>query len=154
MKAIGARSVTALALLAGVAVLVWRLELLRADYWAQLDPWVPFLVGGFAALCGTLVFGFWRLDEHSEYYFRFGERLPWGTEISLVGGHGRTLLVGHAAQAEVVDLPPLVQRALYVVIFLGVGVITVNNRAVALLRDAPATFARTGSEWCPEPKPP
>jgi len=154
MTAVGARSVTAAVLLIGVAVFGWQWGLLRDDYWAQLDPWVPFLVGGFAVLGGSLVFGFWRLAERSEYYFRVGERLPWGAEIGLLGWRGRTLVVGHAAQADVVDFPPIVQRALYIVIFIGVGVVTVNNRAVALLRDIPKTFARTSSDWCPEPKPP
>lgn len=154
MTAVGARSVTAAALLPAVAVMGWQAGLLRDDYWAQLDPWVAFLVGGFAVLCGSLVFRFWRLAERSEYYFRFGERLPWGSEIALLGWRGRALLVGHAAQADVVDLPPVVLRALYIAIFIGLGVVTVNNRAVALLRDTPATFAHSGSQWCPEPKPP
>jgi len=154
VTAVGARSVTAVALVIAVAVLGWQSGLVRDDYWAQLDPWVAFLVAGFAVLCGSLVFRFWRLAERSEYYFRLGERLPWGSEIALLGWRGRALLVGHAAQADVVDLPPVVQRALYIAIFIGLGVVTVTNRAVALLRDTPASFARSGSEWCPEAKPP
>ena len=153
MTAVGARSVTAAALLAGVVVAGWQLGLVRADYWAQLDPWATFLVGGLAMLCGTLVFGFWRLAQRSEYYFRIGERLPWTAETQVIGWRGRALLVGHAAQVEVLDFPPAVQRVLYVAMFIGVGIATVNNRAVALLREAPAALGRSGTEYCPEAAP-
>jgi hypothetical protein len=152
MTGLGARSVTGLALLASVAVVGGWLGLIRGDYWAQLDLWVPFLVGGFSVLCGTLVFGFWRLAERSEYYFRIGDRLAWAAEIGLVGGRGRTLLVGHAPQVEVVELPPIAQRAIYIAIFLVVGVITVNNRAIAVLRDRPSALA-AAAEFCPEASP-
>jgi len=151
--AVGARSVTAAALLAGVVVAGWQLGLVRADYWAQLDPWATFLVGGLAMLCGTLVFGFWRLAQRSEYYFRVGERLPWTAETQVIGWRGRALLVGHAAQVDVLDLPPAALRVLYVAMFIGVGIATVNNRAVALLRETPAALGRSGTEYCPEVAP-
>jgi hypothetical protein len=153
VTAVGARSVTAAALLTGVVVAGWRLGLVRADYWEQLDPWAAFLVGGLAMLCGTLVFGFWRLAQRSEYYFRIGERLPWTAETQLLGWRGRALLVGHAAQVDVIDFPPAVQRVLYVAMFIGVGIVTVNNRAVALLRETPAAIGRSGTEYCADAAP-
>ena len=58
MTAIGARSVTALVLLASTTAALWVTGIFREDYWAQLDPWVPFLAGGFAILDSTLVFTF------------------------------------------------------------------------------------------------
>ena len=151
MKAIGARSVTGVALFAGAAVAMWQTGLVRADYWAQLSPWVPFLVGGFAVLLGTMVFRFWRLAERSEYYFRFGELLPWGGETALGSPGGRSLLVGHSPQVEVLDFAPLVQRGIYIATFLCVGMITVNNRAVTLLRDVPQRFDRASADFCAEP---
>jgi hypothetical protein len=154
MTAVGARSVTVVALLAGTVAMLWWQGILRADYWGQLDPWVPFLAGGFAVLCGTLVFAFWRLVDRSEYYFRIGERLPWAFEIALVGSQHRTLIVGHAAHAQVIDVPPAVQRAMYVAIFFGMGLVAVTNRAVALLRDVPRVFAPAEREFCTEPAPP
>ena len=48
MKAFGARAVTALVLLAGTVVAAWQLDRFRADYWAQLSPWVTVLAGAFA----------------------------------------------------------------------------------------------------------
>jgi hypothetical protein len=154
VRAVGARPVTVVALLAGVAVLLWYAGLTRADYWAQLDPWVPFVAAAFAMLCGTLMFAFWRLDERSEYYFRFGERQPWGNEIVLLGWRDRVLAVGHAAQVEVIDFPPVVLRVGYIAAVLGLALVAIDNRAVALLRDTPKAFARPGFELCPEPKPP
>jgi hypothetical protein len=154
VRAIGTRSVTSVALLAGAAVVMSRMGLMRGDYWSQLSPWVAFLAGGFAVLGGTLVFGFWRLGEPSEYYLRFGERLPFGAETALGPSRGRTLLVGHAAQVRVMDFPPIVQRCLHVAIFLGVGLITVDNRAVAMLRDAPDRLEGPRFEYCAAPEPP
>lgn len=154
MTAIGARSITAVLLLVGAAALIWSAGLVRGDYWAQLDPWVTFLAAGFAVLCGTLVFRFWRMVDRSEYYFRVGERTPWGGEIALVGSQHRTLIVGHAMHTRVVDFPPAVMRVLYTAIFLGVGLVTVTNRAVALLREIPHAFNAGDRDLCAEPKPP
>lgn len=153
MRGIGARSVTGLVLCVGAAVALWRLGYLRADYWEQLSPWVPFLAGGFAVLAGTLVFGFWRLGERSAYYFRVGERLPFGGETSLggIGRRGRALLVGHAPQVEVIDLPPFVQRSIYIATFSCIALVALTNRAVALLREVPDKLDRRSAEYCAEP---
>jgi hypothetical protein len=154
VKAVGARSATIVALLVSVAVVMVRMDLVRADYWAQLDPWVTFIAAAFATLCGAvLTFGF-RLGERSEYYLRFGERSPFGAEIPLFGTRDRSLIVGHAAHIEVLDFPRPVQRVAYVAILFALGLVAIDNRAVALLRDKPRAFAQAGSDVCPEPKPP
>ena len=111
MKALGARSVTAIVLLAGTVVAAWLLERFRADYWAQLSPWVTFLAGAFAFAAGTLVFVYWSLGERSRYYLRFGEKLPFGEETSLLVVPTRSLLLGHAPYVEVVDVPARVMHA-------------------------------------------
>jgi len=152
-RAVGARSVTAVALLAGAIVTMWRLERFRADYWAQLSPWVAFLAGGFAVLAGTLVFVYWRLAEPSHSYLRFGEKLPFGDETALLVARGRTLVVGRASFIDVVDLPPRAMHALYIAIVLGVALIGLDNRAAALLRDAPARFGPSSIEYCKPPQP-
>ncbi|MDB4956716.1 MAG: hypothetical protein JWO36_4285 [Myxococcales bacterium] len=154
MRALGARSVLAVALLAGTLVAMWRVELFRADYWAQLSPWVTFLAGGFAVLAGTLVFVFWRLAEASQYYLRFGEKLPFGEETSLLGSSRRTLLVGHAAFVTVLDFRPRVTQVLYVAIFLGLALISLDNRAVSLLHEVPSRFDRSNIDYCKPPDPP
>jgi hypothetical protein len=154
MRAVGTRSLISVALLAGATLVMWQGGLLREDYWAQLSPWVPFLAGGFAVLGSTLVSGFWRVGEPSEYYLRFGERLPFGGETALGPSRGRTLLIGHAAHVRVLDFPPVVQRCLQVAVFLGVGLITVDNRAVATLRQAPGRLEGPRFEYCAAPAPP
>src|SRR5215831_13924050 len=130
--AIGARSVTAVALLAATIVTMWRLERFRPDYWAQLSPWVTFLAGGFAVLAGTLVFVYWRLAERSHAYLRFGEKLAFGDETSLLGARGHALIIGRAPFVDVADLPPRVIHVLYIAIVLGIALIGLDNRAVAL----------------------
>lgn len=152
--ALGARSFTALALLAGTAVTMWRLERFRADYWAQLSPWVTFFAGGFAVLAGTLVFVYWRLAEPSHAYLRVGERLRFDDETALLAAGGRSLLVGRAPFVDVVDLPPRVMHALYIAIVLGVALIGLDNRAVALLREAPVRSGPSSIDYCRPPEPP
>lgn len=152
--ALGARSVTAVGLFAGTLVTMWRMERFRADYWAQLSPWVTFLAGGFAVLAGTLVFVYWRLAERSHSYLRFGEKLAFGDETSLLGARGRSLVVGRAPFVDVVDLPPRATHALYVAIMLGVALIGLDNRAVALLREVPSRFDRSSIDTCKPPEPP
>jgi hypothetical protein len=154
MKALGTRSVTAVALLAGTLVAAWLLERFRADYWAQLSPWVTFLAGAFAFAAGTLVFAYWNLGERSRYYVRFGERLPFGEETSLLVVPSRTLLVGDVPYVQVVDVPARVMHALYIAIFFGVALIGLDNRAVALVRDVPAKFERSNIDYCKPPAPP
>lgn len=153
MKALGARSVTAFVLLAGTLAAAWQLERFRADYWAQLSPWVTFLAGAFAVAAGTLVFVYWSLGERSRYYLRFGEKLPFGEETSLLAVPARTLLLGHAPYVGVVDVPPRVMHALYVAVFFGVALISLDNRAVALVRDVPAYAERSNIDYCKPPEP-
>ncbi len=154
MKALGARSVTAFVLLAGTLVAAWQLDRFRPDYWAQLSPWVTFLAGAFAFAAGTLVFVYWTLGERSRYYLRFGEKLPFGEETSLLVVPSRTLLLGHAPFVTVVDVPPRVMHALYVAIFFGVALISLDNRAIALVRNVPAYFERSNIDYCKPPAPP
>jgi hypothetical protein len=151
---LGARSVTAVGLLAGTIVAMWRMERFRSDYWAQVSPWVTFLAGGFAVLAGTLVFVYWRLAERSHSYLRFGEKLPFGDETALLVARGRTLVVGRASFVDVVDLPPRATHALYVAIMLGIALIGLDNRAVALLREVPSRFDRSRIDYCKPPEPP
>ncbi|HET7499739.1 MAG TPA: hypothetical protein VFK02_02020 [Kofleriaceae bacterium] len=154
VAAVGARTVTAVALFAGTIVTVWRLERFRADYWAQLSPWVTFLAGGFAVLAGTLVFVYWRLAERSQSYLRLGEKLPFGDETALLAAGPRTLIVGRAPFVEVVDLPPRVMHALYVATVLGIALIGLDNRAVALLREVPSRLGPSSIDYCKPPEPP
>lgn len=154
MRALGARSLTAIFLLAGTVVTMWRLERFRSDYWEQLSPWVTFLAGGFAVLAGTLVFVYWRLAERSTTYLRVGEKLPFGDETSLLALKGRTLIIGRAAFVEVFDFPPRLMLSLYVTVFLGIALIGIDNRAVALLHDAPSRFGKSTIDYCKPPEPP
>ena len=154
MRGIGARSVTAVALLAGTIVTMWRMERFRFDYWAQLSPWVTFLAGGFAVLAGTLVFAYWRLAEPSQYYLRCGEKLVFADETALVITRGRTLVVGRASFIDVADLPPRVMRALYIAIVFGIAMISLDNRAVALLREVPSRFDQSSIDYCKPAEPP
>jgi hypothetical protein len=154
VKAFGARSFTALVLLAGTIVAAWLLDRFRADYWAQLSPWVTVLAGAFAFAAGTLVFVYWNLGEPSRYYLRFGEKLPFDDETSLLVVPARTLLLGHAPYVEVVDVPGRVMHAMYVAMFFGVALISLDNRAVALVRDMPARFDRSSIDYCKPPAPP
>jgi len=152
--ALGARSVTAVGLLAATIVTMWRLERFRPDYWAQVSPWVTFLAGGFAVLAGTLVFVYWRLGERSHSYLRFGDKLPFGDETSLLGARGRGLVIGRTPFVDVIDLPPRATHGLYVAIMLGIALIGLDNRAVALLREVPSRFDRSSIDYCKPPEPP
>jgi hypothetical protein len=154
MKAIGTRSVSTIALVAGVAGVVWSTGIVRVDYWAQLSPLVLLFAGCFAVIAATVVVRFWRLGARSEYYIRVGEPLAWGAETVLVGTPRFALLVGHPVQPAVFDLSPRVQRALYLVIFFGLGLVTFTNRAIALLGDVPDRITRPSTDVCAEPAPP
>jgi hypothetical protein len=152
-RALGARSVTAVGLLAATLATMWGMERFRPDYWAQLSPWVTFLAGGFAVLAGTLVFVYWRLGERSHSYLRFGEKLRFADETALLGARGRALVVGRAGFVDVAELPPRVIHGLYVAIVLGVALIGLDNRAVALLRETPSRFDPSSIEYCKPPEP-
>jgi hypothetical protein len=154
MRGIGARSVTGVGLFAATVVTMWRMERFRADYWAQLSPWVTFLAGGFAVLAGTLVFVYWRLAERSGSYLRIGEKLAFGDETSLLAARGRALVIGRAPYVDVIDLPPRATHALYVAVMLGIALVGLDNRAVALLRETPSRFGGSSIDYCKPPEPP
>jgi hypothetical protein len=139
MRAIGARSVTAIGLFAAAVVTMWRMERFRPDYWAQLSPWV---------------FVYWRLAERSHSYLRVGEKLAFGDETSLLAARGRSLVVGRAPFVDVIDLPPRVIHGLYVAIVLGIALVGLDNRAVALLREVPSRLGASSIDTCKPPQPP
>jgi hypothetical protein len=151
MTGIGVRSLMAVLVFAIAAVALWQVGVVRAEYWVQLSPWVPFLAGGFAVLSGTLVFRFWRLGERSEYYLRWGERLPFAAELALGAARGKGLVVGHARQIEVRELPRAVTRSLWIGASSCIALVAITNRGIALLHEMPADSARRDPDICPAP---
>jgi hypothetical protein len=155
MRGIGTRSVASVALLGGAALLMGRMGHFRADYWAQLSPWVPSVAASFAVLASALVFRSWRLFERGEYYLRVGRRLPLAAETALGPQRGVTLLVGNAPQVRVLELPAPLLRVVVTGVFLAVGMVSLDNRAIELLREsAVARTERRSADFCPEPEPP
>jgi len=135
MRGIGAASVTAVALLAGTSSRVAP-GAVSLDYWAQLSPWVERPRRWVRVLAGTLVFVYWRLAERSHSYLRFA-RVRSATRPSPLAARGARSSSGRAPFVEVVDLPRRVMRCAVRPRCVGIALIGLDNRGVALLREAP-----------------
>ncbi len=151
---IGAKSITGFTLLVASTLTAVSLGRLRADYLAQLDPWTSFAVGAFAVVAARAVFHFGRLGQSSENFLRIGGADGARVEREDPFGQGprRQPIWWRRTRAG------LLQTA-YVAIFLQVGLVTLDNRGVALLAALPAAFGPSSYEYCleeqaPEPEGP
>ncbi|MCG8423752.1 MAG: hypothetical protein MJE77_38130 [Proteobacteria bacterium] len=149
---IGAKTVTSVMLLVLALSIASSRDRLRADYLAQLDPWVAFLAGLLAVIAGTAVFRFWRLWDRSEFYLRFfGSRSRWVTDGSLAPRRSREVVtLGRGAKGITLELPGPVQQLIYLAIFFWVGLITLDNRAISLLADYPRKISQSSANYCPD----
>lgn len=132
---IGSRSVVAVTLLAGSTLAMWWRGRLRDDYLDQLDPWVTCVAAALAVVAGTAAFQFWRLWERSGAY---------------VGFRRGRLVYGATTRVRARELPSPIHRLIYITVFLWIALITLNNRAVSLLRDFPARISQSTAQYCPE----
>lgn len=148
---IGAKTLSSLGLLIIVATLVWFRGAASLDYLQQLDPAVATLIGLFAALLGTLVVRFFGLNKKSVTRFRVtSKERRFDAEITFIDSLGGKITVGEDSTVAPADLPPAVQRLIYIAIFLGVGLMTLNNRTFALLGEFKTRLSASSSRFCEE----
>lgn len=146
---IGAKTITALTLLAACAVGTTMLGRLRGDYLAQLDIWAGFTIGIFSVLAASAVFHLGRLGQASEHHLRIG---PGGSPRV-----ERTDPFGHLPRrrsARVRRTRSAGLMAAYIAIFLQVGLLTIDNRGVAQLTSVSKAFEPSGLQYCLEAPPP
>ena len=148
---IGAKTITALTFLAASVGAARFFGRLRPDYLAQLDPWSGLAVGAFAVLAASAVFHFGRLGQPSEHHLRFGR---WGSpRVERADPFGRAPRRRSAWSRR---LRAELLRLVYVAVFLFVGLLTIDNRGIALLGSVPSAFAPSKHVYClddesPEP---
>ncbi len=148
---IGAKTITSLALFVGMTMLVFFEGYLDIAYLVQLDPWVAAFLGLFAMLTGTMVVRIWRLDERSITSFSYSSASRSDeSEITLMDHIVGKIKVGENLEEPPWDLPPGLQRLVYIVVFLWVGLFTFNNRTFALLKDLPARLGSDSRQYCEE----
>jgi len=149
---IGAKSITS-CLLAGVAAwAAWRWELLDPGGLRDVGPTALFWVGFSGLVVGTWVFRFWRLHERSTYGFRFarGGQL-WEDEAHFLGT-SRHRITFIKAKGAAWDLPAPLQHLLYVTLAFGIGLVTLDSRAIELIKRLPDNMTLLDSEYCPRPE--
>jgi hypothetical protein len=153
--AIGRRTLTALALLAGSLVLLWSRGRLRGDYLAQLDPWVALLAAGLAVIVGSAGYRFLRLHQRGLVGFssfrRAGRALTpgWSGEAEERGAAWWGPLPGPGGP----ELPPWALRLVAILVCFCVGFMNLNNRAVALLADTPRRLGQSKAQVCAPAEP-
>ena len=145
----GAKTITALTLLIASASTAALFGRLRADYLAQLDLWAGFAVGVFAVLAANAVFHFARLGERSEHHLRIG---PGGSpRVEHADPFGRDQRSESLAQRRIRSG---LMRLIYIAIFLQIGLVTIDNRGVALLASLSRMLEPSRHGYCLEDAPP
>src|SRR5205823_4163770 len=83
---IGAKSLVSLAALAAALIATLATGILMPDRLLLRDGGALFFAGAFAAVVGSFMFRFWRLNERSLSYFRWStEATDWENEAHFVG---------------------------------------------------------------------
>ena len=140
---VGAKSMTAATLLAASAWAAVYFGRVRADYLAQLDPWATFVIGAFAVVTANAVFHFGRLGQPSEHHLR-------------IEGWGRPRFERADPFGRTPKRKPrwwrrsrgVLMRGAYALVFLQVGLLTIDNRGVALLASVPDLFEASRHGFC------
>ena len=132
---IGTRTIAAVALLAGSLFLLWNQGRFRPDYLAQLDPWVTLTAACFAVITGTAAYRFLQLHERSGFGIGIFKAEPILDADGLpVESQKRGLVVfGRLPSTGAIELPPFALLLVTVLVCLSVGLMTLNNRAIALI---------------------
>ncbi len=147
---VGAKTLTALFLLAMALAAAFSLGLVHLQRFLVLDGGTAFLVGCFTMAVGTLTFRFLRFGERSAHYFRFARTSGvWEGEAHFLGTAHRRLTIGEN-QGEAFDLPAWVMQLACLVAAFVLAMATFDGRSLTLLvgLTTKATFAN--SQYCPE----
>jgi len=148
---IGTKTLSTLALVGLVAAVARLTGLLRPDAFLALDGRTAFVLASFAVVVGTVVFRFWRVGERSAHYLRFvGRRDAEEDEVHCVGGDRYRVVIGEN-HGEAFDLGPRAQHVACVALFLLLGLVTLDRRAVDLLATVPERLEVDTSEYCSLP---
>ncbi|MEM7677465.1 MAG: hypothetical protein AAF449_15810, partial [Myxococcota bacterium] len=141
---LGAKSMTALVLLAVSTSAAHWLGRLRPDYLAQLSVWAGFAIGAFAILAAETIFHFARLGQPSEHRLRIGRG---ALSVERIDPFARAPELNSIRRQT---LRRLLMRAIYGTTFLFIGLITIDNRGVALLSSVEEAFAPPNHSFCLE----
>ncbi len=153
MRGLGTKTITTTLLFILCSGVVWNLELLRPERLRNLDSSVPFVIGLFAFFCGSLFFLFWDFQTPSRYVFQWIRVKAMRSEdVILLRLRRVALIIRENKGAKGVDLPPTLQKVIYQVTFLLVGLLTFNNRSVHILKNLPDQITISPSRFCDEKK--
>ncbi|MFC1611834.1 hypothetical protein ACFL6C_12800, partial [Myxococcota bacterium] len=147
---IGAKAITSIVLV--VTGIVLAFLLLSPARVAALDGSTFFWIGVCASISGPLVVRFWGLHQGSAFCFlhSYDERL-WEDESHFVG-IGRFRITIAQNEGEAIDLPAGLQYAIYIGLAFVVGLLSIDSRAINLVKELPSKLAQAGSQYCPDTK--
>ena len=146
---IGAKTLASLLLLAAGAAAALALGVLRPERLAAAEASALFFAGAFGVVVGALAFRLWRLDEPSARYLRFATARQWEKEAHFLGGARWRVVLGEN-RGEAFDLGPRAQQALCIALAFGLGLATVDARALDLMARFRRGVAAANSAYCPE----
>ena len=150
---IGAKTIASLTLLVVMTWIVFSKGYLNPDHLARINPYVAVFMSIFALLSATMIVHIWRLYEKSKTSFRYTmSGSQYDTDITLLHHLPGKIKVGEIEFGRHFDIPPIIQKAIYTVVFLFVGLLVFDMRSLDLLGSLPDKMSLTSSRFCEEEK--
>ncbi len=148
---LGAKTITSLVFVGLTVALSAVAGLFELDRLSHLTLEACLIAGLFASVGGIVVGRFWRVDRPSRGYIGVRRGAPRDSETTLARLSRNRLVVGSDPEVTPRDMPAMVQRASYALIFLCLGLTAFTNRATELLTRVPDQVADLSlSSYCTE----
>jgi len=150
---IGTKTLIAIVLLAVATAFVGVGGYWDAAKLLRLGPTMALLLGVFACLTGNLLVRVWRLDQPSATGLRFAYRHGYLDMGFSAGEHlaVRSTLAPGSGQAPW-DLVPVARRLIYVVLFLWLGLVAVDDLTIERLQRLPQRISLETGRFCDDAK--
>jgi len=149
VKYVGVKTVTSLALLLFVTLGAWRGGVFNLDRLRILDPLVLFYIGLFSSFTSALFYRFWELKEKSRYRFGYSKGgVQKDGDMRLLYYKHHLVTIGPNSDYRAYELPPVLQRGIYTVVFLFFCFLTFSNRGLKLIKAFPESIDLATSRYC------
>jgi len=151
MRPIGLSSLTASVLTLLTLVVVYWSEIMDPARLKETHQIVFFFVGFLAALVSIWFLRYWDILKPSAFGLAVGKDGYEKKEgdVVLIACKRWVLLLRHNGDQSAFELPPSVVRMLYALMFVFFFLITIDNRGMRLISEAPGKINYEPSRYCP-----
>jgi hypothetical protein len=148
---LGTNSLSLFLVLCISTAVAYESDYLNWSYLKGLGNELSFFIGLFSIVFGIGVYHFWKLGERSVYYIHIVQEVDMPKDaIAIFNYKGLALGVGNQVNVSAIELSPMMQKIICIIIFFNIALVTFDNSGFDKLRTLPNQFEASESEFCPE----